>query len=94
MSADAMPGGMPPAETPHPPVTPHLAAMVSARDFIDFPTGFAIQAAYDLDHNPKCSFIVGDGAFLCDCHAVPQRWCELREELGLPVPDRERPRPA
>lgn len=66
-------------------MTPELERMVSARDFIDFPTGFAIQAAYELAHDPRCSFIVGDGAFLCDCHAVPLRWCELRDELGLSV---------
>lgn len=43
-------------------------------DFIDFPTGFAIQKNFDLDHHPACSQPV----FLCDCDAMPRKWAELK----------------
>lgn len=67
-----------------------LLDMVAARDFIDFPTAWAL-ARSGLPHwTELCSYVQTDGALLCDCDAIYVRWWELREQLGLPVSDRVR----
>lgn len=58
---------------------------VSRIDFIDFPLGFAIQAAIPKErHHPKCS----QPAMLCDCGAIIIAWKRERERLGLSVTDK------
>lgn len=61
----------------HEEVDTALLAMVAARDFCDFPTGWAIQRAGVEHTDPRCS-AAQIGAFLCDCGAVLARWRELR----------------
>jgi hypothetical protein len=60
-----------------------LLAMVAERDFLDFPTAWAIQEAGGLPHHERCSSVEGwhplsGPALLCDCGAVKLRWEELR----------------
>ena len=58
---------------------------VTRIDFIDFPLGFAIQAAIPKRlHHQKCS----QPAMLCDCGAIVIAWKRERERLGLPSTDR------
>ncbi len=53
-------------------------------DFLDYPTGWAIQRGYQLDHDPRCSSVEGSNggmggpAFLCDCGAIEIKWRELK----------------
>lgn len=71
--------------TPEDPGSPNyldheaLLAKVLERDFIDYPTGWAIQAAGLTHTDARCS-AVQTLAFLCDCGAVQVRWAELRAE--------------
>lgn len=54
-------------------------------DFIDFPLGFAIQAAIPKErHHPKCS----QPGMLCDCGAIVIAWKRERKRLGLPATDK------
>lgn len=78
-----MTGWPTPAQPDHPAYLDHraLLAKVLERDFIDFPTGFAIQWAGLTHVSPKCS-AVQDLAFLCDCGALETRWIGLRAEAG------------
>ena len=47
-------------------------------DFIDYPTGWAIQKA-GLEHtDQQCSAAQTSGAMLCDCDALPLKWAELK----------------
>ncbi|HEX3649579.1 MAG TPA: hypothetical protein VHV49_14230 [Pseudonocardiaceae bacterium] len=61
-----------------------LLALVAQRDFLDFPTAWAIQRAGIEHTSPKCSAVPGSNGgmggpfFLCDCGAVEARWEELR----------------
>ncbi len=48
-------------------------------DFLDFPTAWSIQRAYELEHDDRCSYIQA-ACFLCDCGAVRKKWEELRKE--------------
>lgn len=51
--------------------------------FIDFPTGFAIaRNAPHLEHDPKCSEVTTDGAFLCDCNAIVREWERIVAEAA------------
>ncbi len=48
-------------------------------DFIDYPTGWALQNEIGTDsppHDPKCSAHTHDGVFLCDCDAIRRHWIE------------------
>lgn len=64
-----------------------LAAMIAERDFIDFPTAWALQDDPRCpEHVARCSATQTDGALLCDCDAVRELWCRLRDEAGLDVP--------
>jgi hypothetical protein len=61
---------------------------VTAYDFLDFPTAWAIQRAGGLDHHPRCSSVPGwdpisGPGFLCDCGAIEAEWKRLRREKGL-----------
>ncbi len=48
-------------------------------DFIDYPTGWAIQKAGVLKHtDPRCSAVQTGGAMLCDCNALPLEWARLK----------------
>ena len=67
----------------------HLLA--DPQPFIDFPTGFRIQEEYkDLTHDPKCSFIQGEGGFLCDCCAIYEPWRQeqIKNRLVFPIGQR------
>lgn len=46
--------------------------------YIDYPTGWAIQKGYDLDHHDQCSAKQTDGAFLCDCNGLIYKWADLK----------------
>ena len=47
-------------------------------DFIDYPTGWAIQRM-GLEHSdPRCSAEQTGGAMLCDCKALVYKWAELK----------------
>lgn len=47
-------------------------------DFIDYPTGWAIQRA-GLEHvDSRCSAVQTEGALLCDCNALPLEWARLK----------------
>lgn len=45
-------------------------------DFIDFPSGWAIQRMGLTHTHEDCSAL--NGPFLCDCNALPLRWAELK----------------
>jgi hypothetical protein len=48
-------------------------------DFIDYPTGWELQAELGTDsppHDPECSAVASDGAMLCDCDAIVTLWVE------------------
>lgn len=46
--------------------------------YIDFPTGWWMQHNHQLVHtSEKCSALTTDGAFLCDCDALKNKWAEL-----------------
>lgn len=48
-------------------------------DFIDYPTGWAIQRAHDdLPHWLACSAKQTNGGMLCDCTALVYKWSELK----------------
>lgn len=62
-----------------------LLAKVAERDFIDFPTAWAIQESCQLEHNERCSSVPGwhpmsGSALLCDCGAIEAHWEKLRGE--------------
>lgn len=59
-----------------------LLAEVLKRNFVDFPTGWAIQAAGLTHTSPHCSAVL-TLALLCDCGAIDARWTELRTEAVL-----------
>lgn len=46
-------------------------------DFIDYPTGWAIQAM-GLEHTDSRCSAAQTAAFLCDCDALPLKWAELK----------------
>ncbi len=49
-------------------------------DFIDYPTGWALQGQLGTDsppHDPRCSAHTEHGAFLCDCRAIIDHWISL-----------------
>lgn len=73
------------------PPTPELLAMVAARPFIDFPTGWALARSGVPHRSAACSYVQTGGALLCDCDAIRARWCELRTGLGLEVPADQEP---
>lgn len=52
------------------------------RDFIDYPTGWALQRA-GVSHLETCSAELTDGAMLCDCRAIYARWREWKALLAL-----------
>lgn len=38
---------------------------------MDFPRAWQIaNASQDSEHDPRCSFIVGERGLLCDCHVI------------------------
>lgn len=38
---------------------------------MDFPRAWQIaRASNDADHDPRCSWIVGEHGLLCDCHVL------------------------
>lgn len=40
---------------------------------MDFPRAWQIaNASQDAEHDPHCSFIVGERGLLCDCHVITQ----------------------
>jgi hypothetical protein len=42
---------------------------------MDFPAGWAFVRTTDpADHDPRCSWRVAKGGFLCDCHIL---WDEI-----------------
>jgi hypothetical protein len=43
-------------------------------DFIDFPTGWAIQKAGLITHTDNRCSAVQSPAFLCDCEGLPEAW--------------------
>lgn len=51
-------------------------------DFIDFPTGFAIQGV-GVEHVEKCSAAQTSGAMLCDCEAIYPAWRRWRTLLAV-----------
>lgn len=46
--------------------------------YIDYPTGWAIQRGYDLDHHDACSAKQTSGAMLCDCNGLIYKWADLK----------------
>lgn len=47
-------------------------------DYIDFPTGWAIQRR-GLEHSdPRCSAALTGGVMLCDCKSLIYAWAELK----------------
>lgn len=57
---------------------------VTTYDFLDYPTGFAIQQQLGFRHRSvKCSAYSTNGAFLCDCGAIILDWQQKRAALGL-----------
>lgn len=58
-----------------------LLAKVRERDFLDYPTGWSIQAAGLTHLDVRCS-AVQSRAFLCDCGAVEARWRDLLTEAA------------
>ncbi len=49
-------------------------------DFIDYPTGWKLQADIGTDsppHDPNCSAHTQRGAMLCDCQAIIDHWVSL-----------------
>lgn len=55
-----------------------LRAKAVERDFLDFPTAWAIQHAGVTHTDDRCSAVQCVGSMLCDCGAVETRWYELR----------------
>lgn len=91
MTETASPSGTEsPLTTPPELDSPHylgheaLLAKVIERDFIDYPTGWAIQAAGLTHTSSQCS-AVQCLAFLCDCGAIDTRAAELRAEAAAQV---------
>jgi hypothetical protein len=69
-----------------------LVVLVKRRDFLDYPTAWAIQES-GIEHlSPDCSAVPGSNGgmggpfFLCDCGAIEARWNELRAQDGAPCP--------
>jgi hypothetical protein len=46
--------------------------------YIDYPTGWAIQRAGDIDHHEACSAQQTGGAMLCDCNGLIYKWADLK----------------
>lgn len=46
--------------------------------YIDYPTGWAIQRAGDIDHRAACSALQTGGAMLCDCEGLIYEWADLK----------------
>lgn len=50
-------------------------------DFIDYPTGWALQRAIGISVPPhltdRCSAVQTNGAMLCDCGAIALEWRRL-----------------
>lgn len=47
-------------------------------DFIDYPTGWAIQKRGLAHVDDRCSAVQTGGAMLCDCDALPTEWARLK----------------
>ena len=55
-----------------------IDAIPDGRDFIDFPTAWALQRAGLKHTDQRCSAVQTDGTLLCDCGAVEDRWAAIR----------------
>lgn len=54
-----------------------------AMDFIDYPTGWALQRANEVAHDERCSATQTSGAMLCDCEALLPMWVRWRTLLAV-----------
>ena len=49
------------------------------KDFIDYPTAWAICRNEAIAHDARCSYQTENGAFLCDCGAAIEWWDNYAE---------------
>lgn len=49
---------------------------------VDYPRAWEIARAAPMEqHDPKCSYRMHDGGFLCDCHVLTRHWEYLDDVL-------------